>query len=131
MPNIADITVKAANGTTDVVYTALTPSAGDKVPARWRANAASTIPSHRPMFELVAADNGTRDGRRVRFSGKYPVLQTVESVETVVAIVPFEGSFMIPQNVDATLVSQAVAQLTNLTVAALIRQCINEGQAPT
>lgn len=131
MPNIADITVKAANGTTDVVYSALTPSAGDKVPARWRANAASAIPSHRPIFEIVASDNGARDGRRVRFSGKFPILQTVSGTESTMAIVPLEGSFLIPQNVDSTLVAQAVAQLTNLVVSALVRQCINEGQAPT
>lgn len=39
MPQMANITVKKADGTTDVVYTALTPAGGDNSPARWSANA--------------------------------------------------------------------------------------------
>lgn len=131
MPNMANITVKKADGTTDVVYTALTPSAGDKVSARWRANAASTIPTHRPVVDLVSRNNGNQDGRRVVFSGKFPVVETLNGIPTVTAIVPIEMSMLIPQNVDSAQVSEAVAQLTNLTVSSLIRTSFIDGYAPT
>lgn len=131
MPSMANITVKKADGTTSVVYTVLAPSAGDKSPSKWRANAASSIPSHRPMVDLTARDNGTKDGRRVTMVGKFPILGTENGVEVVLAIVPLEFTALIPQNVDAAQAAEAVAQFSNFTVDALIRACFTEGYAAT
>lgn len=131
MPQMANITVKKYDGTTDVVFTALTPSAGDKVAARWRANAASAIPSNRPIVELISRNNGTGDGRRLTFSGKFPILQTVNTVESQTAIVPVEFSILVPQNADMIQVQEAVAQLSNLLVSSLIRSSLIDGYAPT
>lgn len=131
MPQMADITVKKADGTTNVVYVALTPSAGDKVPARWRLNAVSPIPNHRPTVEIVARDNGTKDGRRLVMSGKYPVIATESGTEVLKAIVPVEISMLIPQNVDAVQATEAVHQFGNLFVSALMRSSFVDGYSPT
>lgn len=53
MPNMANITVKKADGTTDVVYTALTPSAGDKTSARWSLTASSTKANLRLLWNAL------------------------------------------------------------------------------
>lgn len=131
MPNMADIIVKKADNVTNVTFTALTPSAGDKVPARWRANAVSSIPNHRPTAEVVSRDNGTKDGRRVMFSGKYPVIATESGVEVLKAIVPIEISMLVPQNVDAVQATEAIHQMGNLFVSALIRSSFVDGYSPT
>jgi len=54
MPSMANITVKKNDGTTDATYTALTPSAGDKVSAQWRNNSQSTIAANRAAYALKA-----------------------------------------------------------------------------
>jgi transcriptional regulator of met regulon len=43
MPAMANITVKKADDTTDVIYVAISPSAGDKVPAIWQVTASQPI----------------------------------------------------------------------------------------
>lgn len=62
MPTMADITVKAANGTTDVVLKAKAPSFGDKSDAIWNIDASSTIRNHRPVFTSQTLWNGTKNG---------------------------------------------------------------------
>ena len=66
MAQISDITVKKADGTTDVVYVAATPSAGDKSPAVWTQNAFSGIQGFRPRFEVQTQDNGAGNVRQMR-----------------------------------------------------------------
>lgn len=132
MPNIANITVKASNGTTDVVFTALTPSAGDKSPARWRANAAHAIPAFRPIFELVSRPSGAApNARRVETTLLYPVVIPVGGVDAVAFTVPLRVDMTLPQGVPQDAVKEAIYQGTNLLVNALIRQCFEEAQAPT
>lgn len=132
MASIANITIKKADGTTDVVYTALTPSAGDKIPARWRANAVSPIPAFRPTFELLARPSGNAaNARRVEVALMYPVVQSVGGVDQVVFTVPFRGDATLPQGLPQDQVKEAIYQFGNLLVNALIRQCLEEAQAPT
>lgn len=132
MPNIANITVKAANGTTDVVFTALTPSAGDKSPARWRANAAHAIPAYRPIFELLGRPSGaTQNARRMEATLMYPVITQVNGVDQIAFTVPLRVDITLPQGVPQDAVKEAIYQGSNLLVSTLIRQCLEEAQAPT
>lgn len=127
MSNMANITVKAANGTTDVVYNALTPSAGDSVSAMWRPNAASTIAGHRPVVQMRTQFNGPRTARRVHFSGKFPVI--ADSV--VVATIPVEYNITLPMGIEDAAAAEAVHQFNNLLVATLVTDSIKAGFAPT
>lgn len=130
MPAMANITVKnAANA--DVLLTAATPSAGDRSPAKWRANAASAIVGHRPEFSVVTRDNGRKNGRVIEATISFPILQTIGGVETMVAKVPLALSGTLPTNVDSALVNDAFIQAGNFLVSALIRSTAAEGYAPT
>lgn len=130
---MSDITVKTADGTTDIVYSALTPSAGDKVPAQWRAETAGTAAGLRPTLSLRSEYNGPRTARRVDFTYQYPfvVTDTSTSTSSVKARIPFSGSMTIPVEIPDSVVAEAVAQSTNLLVSALLVSCLKAGYAPT
>lgn len=131
MPQMANITVKKADGTTDIVYSAVMPSSGDKTPAVWRANAVSTIPKHRPVFSILTKDNGPRTARHVSGVFKFPAVSTVGGVETQTATVPLSFEGTLPTTIDAAVVKEAVYQFGNLLVAALVRAQLEEGYAAT
>jgi hypothetical protein len=133
MPSMANITVKKADGTTDIVYAALNPSSGDKVSALWRNETGGASASLRPTFNMVSQWNGARTARRVSVSFQYPftVTDSTTSITTVKARVPFEFTITIPAEVPDTAVAEAVAQGTNLMVSTLVRDCLKVGFAPT
>lgn len=67
MPSMANIIIKKADGTTDITYTALTPSSGDKVPAQWRVESIGTVAGNRPTFMIqtrFSADKQARIDRK-------------------------------------------------------------------
>lgn len=131
MPQMANVVVKKADGTTDVTYTALTASAGDSSPARWTENSASTIRGHRPTLDVRSQFNGPRTARRVSAVFKMPVLETISGVETKVGDIPVELSLAIPSSVTDAVADEAVAQATNLFASSLIRSSLSSGYAPT
>lgn len=130
MADMANITVKnAAN--VDVVFVKKTPSAGDKSPARWTADAASPIANFRPAFSLVTRDNARGNGRVFQASYSGPITATVDGVETLLATEPLTCSGTLPTNVDSAKVNDHYVLFSNLLVAALIRQAMSEGHAPS
>lgn len=130
MPTMANITVKnAANA--DVIYVAKVPSAGDKTPAVWIQDAAHAIVGFRPVFDVQTRTNGSGNGRILTATLRFPVIQTVNSVDSVAAICPWTITGTIPTNVDATKVQDAFVQLGNLAASALIRSAASDGYAPT
>lgn len=132
MPQIANITVKKADGVTDQVWTVLTPSAGDKVPAIWENLDVGTTKATRPTFRFVATDNGPRTVRRCTASFLWPVSGTdAYGRSVVVDRVPLSATFEVPTNVLLSSANEAVVQFTNLVASALIQQCASSGVAPT
>lgn len=129
MPTMANITVKKADGTTDIVWTAAQPSAGSNVPAIWRSNTVSSILGFRPKFQLNLRDNAAKNGRIVEATLEYPVFDAATS--TLLAKVPLRLNGTIPTNVESANVKEAIYQFGNLIVAALIRASLEEGYAPT
>jgi len=133
MPAMANVTVKAANGTTDVVYSALNPSSGDKVPALWRAEAAGLSSNLRPTLDLVSQWNGPRTARRITGTYMYPYVFTNASTfeKSVRARIPIIYSATVPVEVPDTEIAEAISQFNNLLVATLVKDCIKLGFAPT
>lgn len=132
MPQMANITVKKNDGVTDVVYTAVVPSAGDKSPAVWRNNTVGTAASHRPEFRTISRDNGTSSARRVDFSAVYPYTVTGADGRIVVADkFSLSGSALVPKGMPDTDIGEAVSQTLNLAASALIKQAVKDGYAPT
>lgn len=130
MPAMANITVKdAANA--DVVYNAAAPSAGDRSPAVWRCNAASSIIGHRPHFTVLTRDNQKQNGRAFEARFSFPIVDDVDGLPTVLAKMPFQVTGTLPTNVDSAVVNDAFIQMGNLLVSTLIRSVASEGYAPT
>lgn len=133
MASIANITVKKADGTTDVVYNASVPSAGDKSPAVWTQNAASGTQALRPRFSMQTQSNAAQTIRQVKFALKFPVSYTDSGtgVEKQLAFASFDGTFFAPMSLTTTQWKEAFAQLGNLLCASAIRDSVETGYAPT
>lgn len=131
MPQMANITVKASNGTSDVAYVAATPSAGDKVPARWTLAAANPRPSFRPTLQVVSTDNGPKTARTVDINLVFPIVETLNGVDVVTARVPMKFHAVLPTNVAASAVKEPAYQFGNLLSSALIREVLESGYSPT
>lgn len=128
MPNMANITVKnAANA--DVVYTAASPSAGDRSPAVWRQNTPGVM-AFRPQFSFSMRNNAANTARAFDASYFMPIVETVGGVDVVTARVPLRASGTLPSNVLVSKVEDAYTQFGNLLVSALIRASIGDGYAP-
>lgn len=131
MPQMANITVKKADGTTDVVYTQKTPAAGDKSPAVWKNDTVGTVLAARPVFTLISADNGTRKARRLRTSFIWPKTITDGNGNVIVqGGASSESSHLVPQDMSAADIAEFAAQYANLLASALIKASVNEGYAP-
>jgi hypothetical protein len=130
MPQMANITIKNS-ADADVVFSAATPSSGDKSPAQWTSNSASATIGNRPKFGVQTRDNSRGNGRVLEINFNFPILQTIAGVETVVARVPLTASGTLPTNVDASKVSEAFLQFGNLISSDLIREAMADGYAPT
>lgn len=133
MPSMANVTVKAANGSTDVVFVAMAPSSGDKVPAVWRVDAASTVAAHRPQASIRASDNGSGTARRIELSAVFPYVPTPVGNEPpqVAHRIPFTFTFIIPKEIPDSVVAEAVHQFTNLAASTLVRDTLKSGYAPS
>lgn len=130
MPSMANITVKdSAN--VDVIYVAAAPSAGDRSPAIWRANALSPIIGFRPSFSVMTRDNQKQSGRIMEASFKFPILGNVNGQTVVLATVPYTFAGTIPTNIDSTLALNAFTQFGNLCASSLVRSIVSDGYAPT
>lgn len=130
MPNLANITIKKANGTTDIVWTGLRRSGqGPKAPAVWRSDTVSAIPGNRPTFKL--SDRPNKDGSTsvMEYQYDYPILATVNGVEVVVSHQRASGVIPVLQVADVTQVNEAVNQFLNLMASALVRACVVEGSS--
>lgn len=136
MPNMANITVKKNDGTTDIVYTAKSPSAGDSVPAVWRADTVGSAPSHRPELRLMSKNTrkANEEAREMRGTYKYPQLVTDTNLGGLVtvkrdALVTFTA--VMPKDMTAADINECVSQAFNLFVSALIKDSCKDGFAPT
>lgn len=127
MPNMADITVKKADGTTDIVYNALSPSAGDKSPAFWRAEAVSGFPARCPNASVSTQFNGPKTARNSEFRFNYPVF-TTEGV--LLGKVPMTVTVLIPNQISRDDAAEAVTQGTGLAASALLREVFQTGLSP-
>lgn len=130
MPKQANIAIKAANGTTDVVYTALTPAAGDRTPARWANVSANARANLRPTVEMTSRFNNARSARHVDFTLKYPEVASIGGVDQVIGIALLSVTCVVPLQVTDTTISEAVAQFGNLLKSTLVQDSVKAGYAP-
>jgi hypothetical protein len=129
---MANITVKKDDGTTDVTYTAVVASGGDKSPAVWRDNSFGGTSGQRPELRVSSRANGDNTARRVDLQFTYPSLYTDTStgLTNVSARANFTASAVIPGNMPDTFAAEFGAQVGNLIAASLIEDSLTVGYAP-
>lgn len=130
MTAMANITVKANDGTTDVVYAQLCSSAGDKIPARWSVANAATAPQYRINAEMMSRFNAARDARRVELLTRRPVTAVVNGATVLVATPLMQTTLVAPQGVLQSEIDEIVSQHANLLKSTLMQSCFKEGYAP-
>lgn len=132
MATATNLTVKKADGTTDVTYTVQAASGGDKSPAIWQQLAAGSAPADRPSLLVESTWNGAKTARRVHARMDFPYIVTdTDGMTTIVNRVLYDATAVIPQNVPDNISSEAVAQMANLLATALIKSAFSSGYAPT
>lgn len=135
MPKMADLSVKKADGTTTVVYNALTAAGGDKTAAQWAFTAASTTPALRPFVKCISrnGEKGSNPTRVVALDIVFPEVVTdpQTAMPTVVARSSCAVTFRISQRMTEPAVKELVHQATNILTTALIREVATVGYAPT
>jgi len=131
MSSIANLTVKKFDGTTDIVFTALVPSSGDKTPAVWRCESVGSAAAHKPTLRMQAQPNGAGNARWVKTEFAYPVTATnsTTGVTSVIGKVSLNASAVLPTDIPDATIREAVAQSVNLLKALLAD--IANGYAPT
>jgi len=132
MPQMADIVVKD-QGNLDFTLSALTPSSGDTVPARWRNEAVSVYAGNRVNAMVRTTYNGNKSARRAEVLFNYPVVftDTTTGIQSVRAVVSLSLVAQLPQNVAQTDLTNAVAIGTNFMAATLMKSTLQTGYAPT
>lgn len=134
MPSAANITVKAADGSTDVVFTIKAPSAGDGVKATWYADAlGGGSDANKPKLEVWSQNNAARDARRweAKYSFPYYVTSTVDSTTRVMATIPVNFTITLPTSIPDAQRAEAVAHITNLLKSTLLVDSMKSAFAPT
>lgn len=136
MPTMASLTVKKADGTTDIIYDALSASGGDSAPAVWRQDtgAAAGLPvGLRALLKLWTLWNGPKTARQVKFNFAFPyaVQDTTTTLYSSKDRVVFDGIITVPQGIPASQINEAVYQGLNVLAATLVKQSASAGYAPT
>lgn len=126
---MANITIKKADGTTDVVYTQIVVSTGDSVDAIWRSETSATLRGNRWTAKMRSRDNGPKTGRRVEVDFNATILATVDGREVVLHNIPIKATALVPNMVTEAEASEAVHQGLNFVGNVAIRVATAAGIA--
>lgn len=135
MPAMANLTVKKADGTTDIVYDALNGAGSDGSQAIWRQDTGATasLPvGMRALFWLKSLWNGPRTARKLpfRYERPYAVQDTTTTKWSATEKVIIEGVATVPQGIPATDINEAIAQGCNILATSLVKSSMQSGYAP-
>ncbi len=131
MPQQADITVKKADGTTDITYAKVVPSSGSNSPAIWRSPVGAA-PAFKAELRVKSNPNKANTVRRVEGTFTYPQTVTSASGDTTIAnkgTITF--SCVVPQAMPQTEINEMVNQGLNLLASSLNKSQCTEGFAAT
>lgn len=132
MAAIASITVKKADGTTNIVWASVTGAAGNSS-ALWRSTTATGTVGQQPALSVSARSNQAGTVRRIDGKVSFPSVytETTTSLTKVRSTMILQFTASVPQDVAATDLSEFAAQATNLLVDTMVRGSITSGFAPT
>lgn len=135
MPTMASMTVKKADGVTNIVYDAITGSGGEGSPALWRQDtgADAALPTGlRSRFQLTSLPNGPKTARVIRGKGVFPyaTVNTTTSIYSSKDQMVGEINLVIPEAIPSSQRAEYVHQFLNLCAAQLVKDSGVAGYAP-
>jgi len=133
MTAATNLTIKKNDGTTDIVWSLMAASGGDKSPAVWRSTTATGTAGQQPFMSMQSRDNGDKTARRTDMTFVYPSVYTdaasgltkvrSKSIITVSAVLPLDTA-------SADVLEQA-AQFAHLLGTSLLIGSLQAGYSPT
>jgi hypothetical protein len=131
MTQAADITVKKADGTTDIVWTLKQPASGDDSKAVWRSDTVGNKPATRPEFS-VSAKSASSGVRHVNGTISYPSYITdADGIQQIQGVGYFNFHASIPPGMLDSDATQLSAQGANLLASTIMKAVNSSGFAPT
>lgn len=129
----SNLTVKKNDGTTDILWSAISPSAGTGVPAVWKSLTVGTADDHHPEFRL--SSSVSKDGKSTKMRGTfmYPSLST-DSTTGLTTVVRNAKGFIdwdMPRGMPDAEINEFAQQFVNLLVHDHIRNAIKTRVSPT
>ena len=133
MTTAADITIKKDDGTTDITWSLLAASGGDRSPAIWRSTSASGTIGQKPTVSLQSRDNGDRTARRTDITFVMPSVYTDTATSTtkVLSKAVITVSAVLPLDIDSTTLAEQASQFANLLKSSAFIASLKTGYAPT
>jgi hypothetical protein len=129
MPDMIAMTVKKADGTTDITYAKVSPSSGDNTAAKWRSPV-GTAPAFKAELAVKSSPNAAGSVRRMEVTYKFPQVVTAgDGSESVSNTLRFQLVGTLPQSMPQTLQDEAVHQFLNLCYHAHMKAQFVEGFA--
>jgi hypothetical protein len=132
MPSQANITVKKADTTTDITYTAMQPSSGDGVQAVWKSTTVGSAAAHQP--ELRCSAKQVSGGKReVTLTFVYPSIATNTTTSTTSVVYREMGRMVMTLEPQApsTDAAEATAQFANLLASTHVKAILLSMYGPT
>lgn len=116
MPTIANKTIKKYDGITDILWTGVNGSSGDKVPAIYRSNTVGGNISVRPEFRHSArsSGNGELSVRRSTAEIYYPEFYTIDGQQKVVNRAWGSCTFNAPTAMSDSVKQEAAYQFVHM-----------------
>jgi hypothetical protein len=129
---IADITVKKADGTTDIIWSAVTGSGVDGTAALWRNNASAGFVGQRPTYTLTSRSNQAGTVRRLDGVITFPSVytETSTSLTKEVGVMSIKFSVAVPQNLPNADIREFAAQATHVINDGMTYNAILTGYSP-
>lgn len=133
MPSLANITVKKNDGTTDIVYTGISPSGGEGLPAIWKSQTVGVAQAHQPEFRLAGREANKGSRRALRSTFQYPQVATnsTTGLTSVVERMSADTNWVFPKGVPQADINEFVSQYCNLLASTLIKDCVKAGYSAT
>lgn len=129
MPTLADITIKKADGSTNLTYNGISSGAADGTDALWRAESIGTVAGNRPTLTIRAKSSKDKSARLLDWSFNYPETVT-DSTTGIVRIInrPWgKGTFCQLVGASDQTNKEAAAQMANLLGSALVQAIFSSG----
>lgn len=132
MPDMANVTVKKNDNTTDQVWTKVQASGGERSPAIWRNLSVGTAPAFNPEARMSSRSNADNTVRRVEQTTQWP--QTVTDTNGVtkkVAGLLVKIEVVNPLGMPPADVNEGVSQAFHLAASTLFKDSFKAGFAPS